>query len=286
MFGLLTVGLVFWILGAVVFLAWFFASPGERGLAAVGALFYAFLIGYPAGGLALLAWGIVRVSRRGFSLAALWWALAIYVLPIGVMLTIFRLFLLATPQSAVESDAGGWLGAIAGPVLMALYVVGLAAGFSAPDRPLRSAAMRILAPPLAGTAVIAAWLLWSTLGSAEFQHRGAFELSVERASFDDPGLTIDATLDITKDGAYEYGALYLEVTGGTSGGRVDVMQWLDGDGAPQRVGRHRVRLVWNDLQTDPRASEQRLFFEIRQRREGEQYRPPLREFRIPLSRTP
>ncbi len=187
MFGLLAVGLAFWILGAVVFLAWFFGTPGERGLAAAGAPF-------------------------------------------------------------------------AGPLLRALYVVGLAAGFAGRDRPPRSTALRILAPPMAGTAALAA--------------------------FGDPGLTVDATLDVMKDGAYEYGALYLEVTGGSSGGRVDVMQWLDGDGPPQRAGRHRLRLVWNDLQTDPRASERRLFFEIRQRKEGSEYRPPIREFRIPLSRTP
>jgi hypothetical protein len=274
------------MLGTVVFVAWFFATPGERGLAAAGAPFYAFLIGYPAGGIAVLVWGIVRTSRRGVRLATLWWALAVYMLPIGVTFTMFRLFLLATPQSAVESDAEGWLSAIAGPILMALYIVGLAAGFSGRDRPLRATALRVVAPPIVGTALLAAWLLWSTLGSAEFQHRSAFELSVERAAFHNPGLTIDATLDIMKDGAYEYGALYLEVTGGSSGGRVDVMQWLDGDGPPQRAGRHRLRLVWNDLQTDPGASERRLFFQIRQRKEGEEYRPPIREFRIPLSRSP
>jgi hypothetical protein len=61
------------------------------------------------------------------------------------------------------------------------------------------------------------------------------------------------------------------------------MQWLDGDGPPQRAGRHRLRLVWNDLHTDPRASERRLFFQIRQRKDGEDYRVPIREFRIPLS---
>src|SRR5919197_2507298 len=280
LFGLLAWGVTVWISAALAFIVWFFAQPGEKGLGAVAAPFYAFMVGYPAGGLAIGVVGLVTWVRGQRPLAALGWALTTYVLPLALMLGVFRVALGAALQTSVERDLEGALGALAGPLLVVLYLGGLVFGFLLRRRPLRWTALAIVTPPLAGTVVIGAWALWAAVGSAEFRYRDAFELRIERAAFAPRGLVVDATLTIKRDGRWDFHVIYLETASGTSGGRVDAIRWLDGAGPPQRAGTYRLRLVWNDLETNPRATERRVFFNIREQRTDGRWTSPVKEFRI------
>ncbi len=63
----------------------YFSRAGDRGLDAVGAPLYAFLVGYPAGGVAILVFGLAQWARHRLPFAGLIWAAAVYVLPLVSM---------------------------------------------------------------------------------------------------------------------------------------------------------------------------------------------------------
>lgn len=221
LFRLLAVAVAAWAADALAFITWFFATEREPGLAAVGIPFVAWLAGYPAGLLALVAYGAVQAGRGRISASGVAWGAIVYLLPAALAAVAVPLPRALMPATAVENDLGGMLAALIGPLLIVLYVAGLAAGFARRDRPLRAVALAIMMPPAAGAILLGAWIALSAVRSPEFRHRDDFALEIQQARFaPGGGLTIDATVEVKSRGAYEYSAIYLETRGGTIGGRV------------------------------------------------------------------
>jgi hypothetical protein len=282
LFNLLAVGVIVWIAASLAFMVWFFAGVEDPGLATGITPLSAWSVGYLPGAVALALHGSVQLVRRRVRAATFLWTLAVYLLPAVLTWAVLKTALLAMPRTAAESGLHGTLVGLAAPLLVALYVAGLLYGYASRQHSLTRTALRTLAPPIVGVAALTVWLLATAFGSAEFRARGAFDFTVERTTFADDGLVVDASLAIRRDGSYHFSAFYMEILGGTAGGRADDIQWLDGGTPPQKAGRYRVRLVWNDLHASPGASERRLFFEIRERRANSPHGPPIMEFRVPL----
>lgn len=278
--GLLAVGVGVWILASIAYVAWFFAANDGAGLGAVAAPFIAWAFGYLPGGLALVVYAAARVLRRRLSATVAVWAVLVYFLPVLLNGVVVGGLLALIPQTAVESDLGGMVASLSGPWLVLLYLVGLGLGLARRRGPLRRAIVGVVGPPLAGTMLIGGWLGWTALSSPEFLHGGAFAFTVQEAVASPAGLRVDATLEVKREGDWNYHALYLEVTGGSAGGRADEIRWLDGP--PGKPGVYRVRLLFNGLQPHARAGKREVFFEIRERRPGQHYDPPVVEFRVPV----
>jgi hypothetical protein len=139
----------------------------------------------------------------------------------------------------------------------------------------------VLLPLVLGAVGVGAWQAWQQLSSSEARARGTLQFSVERGRWTDGGLALETTLELSRDAAYQYHAIYLEDRSGTSGARVDEMQWPDG-APPTRRGRHHLRLVWRSLATEPRAVNRRLVFGVRASSDRTGSSPPVAEFQVPL----
>jgi len=284
LFGLLAIAILVWLASAVVLIVWFFSTnTRDLGLGAVAVPFSMLGIGYMIGGGAIFAIGSLQVLRRRLMAKTVGWAVVIYVAPAALMASWAALIPGLAPLNAGESDLGGMLSAVAFPIALLLLAVGLVVGRSRMRRQGSAGelALVILLPLLVGALGFGLWQGWRQLSSPEAQGRGALQFSIEDGRWANGGLSLDATLELSRDAAYQYHAIYLEERSGTTGGRVDEIQWADGT-PPVRRGRYRCRLLWRSLATDSSARNRLVIFDVRAPNDRAGYGRRVAEFRVPL----
>lgn len=283
--GLLAIAVLVWLASAAVLIVWFLATnTRDLGLGAVAVPFLMLGIGYLLGSAAILGVGVLQVLRRRMTARTVGLAIVIYIAPAALMAMWAAIIPRLAPLTAGESDLGAMLSAVALPIALLLLAVGLVVGWRRTRRHgSGEPAVVILIPLLVGAMAFGIWQAWQQLSSPEARARGALQFAVEGGRWANGGLALDATLELSRDAAYQYHAIYLEERSGTIGGRVDEIQWADGT-PPVRRGRHRVRLLWRSLATEPSARNRHVIFSVRAPADRTGYGPPVAEFRVPLDR--
>jgi hypothetical protein len=280
--GLLALAISVWLASAVALIAWFFSTnTRDLGLGAVAVPFAMVGIGYLLGGGAIVGAGAWQVVRRRVTAGTVGGALAIYLAPAALMVLWAVLVPRLAPLTAVESDLGGMLSALALPIALLLLAFGLLIGWRQRHRAAGDLAIRILTPLLIGVVSLGTWLGWRQLSSPEARGRDALQFSIDGGGWASGGLVLDATLELSRDAAYQYSAIYLEERSGAIGGRADQIQWAEGT-PPMRRGQHRCRIVWQSLATEPSARNRVVIFQVRAPPDRTGYGQPVAEFRIPL----
>ena len=150
LFRLLAWAMAIWIGASVLVVVWFFATTPEPGLAAFGIPFVAWAIGYVPGGVGLLLISGVQVARSRATLQTAVWAVLVYFLPAVLFGLALQLPTWAAPLSSAEGDLGGLAAAATGPLLVVLYLAGLAAGYAVRERSRGRTVVASGVPPLAG----------------------------------------------------------------------------------------------------------------------------------------
>lgn len=278
LFRLFGIALAAWAIASLTFIGWYFLTPRDASLADIAVPFVAWAYGYPAGGAVLVAAGLVLLAAGRLRGATVIWALAVYLCPAAVLAALLWLPAVAAPLTGAESDAGGRAALLVGPALVMLYAAGLAAAYSSRDRSVRRTATAIVAPPVAGLLLLAAWTGITLARTPELQDRRRLAFAVERAELVTDGLVADAIVTLSKPGRYEFQAHFVEPD--ATWQRAHRIVWLDGE--PEEPGRYRCRLEWTALESR-RDSDPAIVLEVRAATEA-LYDPPVARLRVLLER--
>jgi hypothetical protein len=269
LFRLLVIALAAWLVSSIVLIGLFFWRVDDPGLAAVAIPFVAWAYGYVPGALVLLIAGCIQIASRRVRETVIGWALLVYAGPAASIAAVLWLPLTLLPLSSGEGDRGGLVAMIAGPLLVVLYIAGLIFGYQRRDCPARRAALTIMAPPLAGLLVTAAWTGVSVATSPELQHSSTIDFTVQRAEHTTDGLVADGTITLTESGRYTFRADYAQPD--ATWRPAYRITWLDRP--PFEPGRYRCRMEWIAFSEETRG-DPAIVLEVRVVTDGS-YDPPV-----------
>lgn len=254
----------------------FFSAVDDPGLAAFGIPFVAWAYGYVPGALGLLVAGLIQHARHRVRAAAIAWALLVYVGPAALIVAAFAVPQQAAPLSSAETDGGGLVAMLAGPLLVILYLAGLIAGYRWRDSSARRAALIIMAPPLAGFVAVTVWAGASLASTPEVRHGSGIDFRVHRAELTTDGLVADGSVTLARSGRFTFRADYVQPD--ATWRPAHRITWLDGP--PAAPGRYRCRMEWISFDEDHRG-DPAIVLEVRVDA-GNEYDPPVAQKRAAI----
>lgn len=269
-----------WFVGALILIAWLFASAGDdAGLAVVSFPLIGWALGYPLGAALLLLYGGYGLWKRHWPWQVPAGALLLYGLPLLCYPLLHHLARLV-PLSTSHSGWADMAVALSYPGFALLYLLGLGLAFGFRDRPLRSVMAAAQAPPLLGGALLIAAFALRVTQAPEYRLADAVSFELERAVWGERQLIVEGRLTLTEAAPFVYVPKAFGLTEG--GPQPDRVEW-EGEAPPSSPGEYRVRFVWAPAQTSPEFGRSEFELAVAQALADEPVPAPVEVMRFDLA---